>query len=133
MPTALPNFVAGRWIDAQHPGQPLIDPVLGNEVARVSSQGIDYAAALRYGRDVGGAALRELSYGQRAVLLGRIADVLTANKDAYYRISLENSGATRGDAAFDVDGAIFTLKQYARSGATFGDARILRDGETAAL
>jgi len=91
----------------------LVDPVLGTELARVSSAGVGYDQALQYARGVGGPTLRALTYGERAALLGRIADVLTAHRDEYFRFSLENSSATTADAAFDVDGAIYTLKYQA--------------------
>src|SRR5690348_9677529 len=112
----LANYVCGTWTFGLDSGEPLLDPVLGNELAFASSTGIDYAHALRFGRDVGGPALRRLTYLERAGLLSRIADVLAANRDAYYEISLENSGAPKGDAAIDVDGAIYTLRYYAREG-----------------
>jgi 3,4-dehydroadipyl-CoA semialdehyde dehydrogenase len=129
----LPNFVEGRWSGAADDGQALSDPVLGVEVARVSSSGVLYGQALDYARRTGAPALRAMTYRERAVLLGRIAEVLAANRDEYFRISLENSGATKTDAAFDVDGAIYTLKYYAKAGVALGDARYLRDGEIAAL
>jgi 3,4-dehydroadipyl-CoA semialdehyde dehydrogenase len=47
--------------------------------------------------------------------VGRGYDVL-ANRAAYYQIALENSGSPKSDAAIDIDGAIFTLKYYAREG-----------------
>ena len=45
------------------------DAVTGEDIDRISSTGIDYAAALDYGRRVGGPALRELTFHQRAALL----------------------------------------------------------------
>lgn len=129
----LKNLVGGAWISGQGSGEALIDPVLGQEVARVSVDGVSYGDALSHARRVGGPALRALSYAERAQLLGRIADVLSANKDDYYAIALENMGATRADAAFDIDGAIFTLKYYAKAGSTLGDARILRNGDVTPL
>src|SRR5204863_7272662 len=125
----LPNFVEGQWIEGGGEGEPLIDPVLGTEIARVSSEGVRYGEALHHARAVGGPALRTLTYAQRAALLGRIAEVLSAHRDDYFRIALENLGATKTDAAFDIDGAIYTLKYYAKAGAALGDARVLRDGE----
>lgn len=127
------NHVRDRWVAGTDAGQPLVDPVTGREIARASSAGLDLAAALDHGRRVGGPALRALAYAERAALLARTADVLAANKAEYYRISLENSGATEADAAFDVDGAIFTLKYYARAGAALGAARHLVDGAVASL
>ncbi|HEX2492244.1 MAG TPA: 3,4-dehydroadipyl-CoA semialdehyde dehydrogenase [Steroidobacter sp.] len=127
------SFVDGRWVTGADDGQALVDPVTGQEIARASSAGIDFAAALAHGRRVGGASLRAMTYAERAALLNQIADVLAAHKAEYYRLSLQNSGATEADAAFDVDGAIFTLKYYSRAGAALGAARHLLEGSVAAL
>jgi 3,4-dehydroadipyl-CoA semialdehyde dehydrogenase len=129
----LRNFVSGDWSEGLGVGEPLFDPVRGLELARASSDGVDYAAALNYARSVGGPQLRRLTYTERAALLSRIADVLVANRDAYYRIALENSGSPKSDAAIDIDGAIYTLKFYAKEGAALGESRLLREGELARL
>ncbi|MGB0126804.1 MAG: 3,4-dehydroadipyl-CoA semialdehyde dehydrogenase [Rhodocyclaceae bacterium] len=129
----LPNYVGGQWQTGSGDGEALVDPVLGDELARVSTEGINKAAALDFGRRVGGPALRALTYAERATLLGRIAEVLTANRAAYYDIALANSGSPQADAAIDIDGAIFTLKYFARAGASMGTARYLRDGEMESL
>ena len=129
----LPNYVGGQWIEGLGAGSPLLDPVQGVELARASSEGIDFAPALHYARTVGGPALRTQTYAQRAAILGSIAEVLAANRDAYCAIALANSGATKADAAVDVDGAIYTLKYYAKEGATLGATSLSRDGELARL
>ena len=98
----LANFVGGEWKEGTGAGEPLIDPVTGDELARVSSSGIDVEAALAFARSVGGPALRKLTYGQRAELLAKMGELLTANRDEYFRISLLNSGTTQADASFDV-------------------------------
>ena len=72
----LPNFFAGRWQVGQGAGTPLFDPVLGTELVRVSNTGIDLAEGFAFAREHGGAALRALSYGQRAGLLAKIVEVL---------------------------------------------------------
>jgi 3,4-dehydroadipyl-CoA semialdehyde dehydrogenase len=112
----LPNYVSGQWKEGAGPGEPLVDPVTGEELARISSQGIDLKAALEFARSNGGPALRALTYRQRADLLAKTADTLAANRDEYFRISLLNLGANQADASFDVDGAIYTMKYYAKIG-----------------
>lgn len=129
----LANYLSGRWQEGQGPGTPLTDPVTGDVLASVSSDGLDLAAALDHSRRVGNPALAALSYGERAALLGRIAEVLSSHRETYFALSLQNSGATEGDASFDVDGAIYTLKTYARAGKALGDARHLNDGATLPL
>jgi 3,4-dehydroadipyl-CoA semialdehyde dehydrogenase len=129
----LPNFVAGQWKEGAGAGEPLVDPVTGDELARVSSKGVDVNAALEFARTEGGSALRQFSYRERADLLAQIADVLAANRDEYFRLSLLNSGATHGDASFDVDGAIYTMKYYAKIGRTLAEGKILREGAPISL
>ncbi|MDO9504746.1 MAG: 3,4-dehydroadipyl-CoA semialdehyde dehydrogenase [Hydrogenophaga sp.] len=127
--TLLPNHLGGQWVTGSGAGTPLFDPVLGTELARVSSAGLDLTAGFAFAREQGGAALRALSYGERAALLGAIVKVLQANRDAYYEIATANCGTTTKDSAVDIDGGIFTLGYYARQGEALGSAHALLDGE----
>src|SRR6266403_1825089 len=124
----LPNYVRGQWREGAGSGEMLIDPVTGDELANISSQGVDLQGALSFARIQGGPALRQLSYAQRAELLAKIADVLAANRDEYFRISLLNLGANQADASFDVDGAIYTMKYYAKIGKTLAEGKMLKEG-----
>src|SRR5712664_4032320 len=90
----LRNYVSGEWKEGAGAGEPLHDPVTADELARISSQEIGIAAALEFARSHGGAALRQLTYRERAEVLGKIAEVMTANREEYFRISLLNSRAS---------------------------------------
>jgi 3,4-dehydroadipyl-CoA semialdehyde dehydrogenase len=83
---------------------------------------------MEFARTKGGPALRAMSYVQRADMLAKIGDVLSANRAEYFRISQLNSGATEADASFDVDGAIYTIKYYAKIGRGLGEGKMLREG-----
>ena len=134
MTTALlPNFTAGQWTLGTGPGTPLFDPVLGTELVRVDATGLDLPEAFRFARDTGGAALRALTYRQRAALLAATVKVLQANRAAYEDISVANSGTVKADTAVDVDGGIFTLGTYAKLGDSLGDVHHLTDGDAARL
>ncbi len=124
----LPNYVSGEWKEGAGAGEPLVDPVTGEELARISSQEIGVGAALEFARSHGGAALRQQTYRERAEMLGKVAEVMTANREEYFRISLLNSGATQADASFDVDGAIYTMKYYAKIGKALGESKMLKEG-----
>ena len=124
----LANFVCGEWRAGSGAGEPLVDPVTGEELARISSQGIDIKAALEFARAEGGAALRAMTYRERADLLAKIAETLAANRDEYFRLSLLNLGANAADASFDVDGAIYTMKYYAKIGQALADGKLLKEG-----
>src|SRR5215510_6250538 len=116
MSTTLQSFLSGRWQNGQGVETELRNPVTGDLLATASAHGLDLASALDHARRRGAPALQELSYGQRAALLGRIADVLSANRARYEEIAIANSGNTKGDAAIDIDGGIGTQKYYARLG-----------------
>jgi 3,4-dehydroadipyl-CoA semialdehyde dehydrogenase len=124
----LPNYVSGKWSEGIGPGETLIDPVTGDALANISSQGVDLEAALAYARTQGGPALRQLTYAQRAEMLAKIAEALAANRDEYFRLSLLNLGANQADASFDVDGAIYTMKYYAKIGRALADGKMLKEG-----
>ena len=111
----LRSYTGGSWRAGDGDGVPLHDAVTGEPIARVSSAGIDMAAALDYGRRTGGPALRELTFHQRASLLKALASFLREHREELYALSAR-AGATRGDAKFDVDGGIAVLNAYASRG-----------------
>ncbi len=133
MTELLSNHVAGRWQAGTGAGTALLDPVLGTELVRVDATGLDLAEAFAFARETGGAALRALSYKQRADLLAAVGQVLQAHRDTYYEIATANSGTVKNDSAVDIDGGLFTLAQYAKLGQGLGERRHLVDGDAARL
>ena len=133
MDNRLDNHLGGRWVAGSGAGTPLFDPVLGTELARVDAAGLDLRAGFAFAREQGGAALRALSYRERAGLLAAVAKVLQAARDDYYAIALANSGTVKNDSAVDIDGGIYTLSTYAKLGEGLGERRFLLDGEPARL
>ncbi|PRY34524.1 phenylacetic acid degradation bifunctional protein PaaZ [Umezawaea tangerina] len=108
----LRSYVSGHWHVPTDEGSPLHDAVTGEEIARISSAGVDMAAALRHGREVGGPALRELTFHQRAALLKALGSHLREHREELYALSAR-TGATRNDSMIDVDGGIGVLLGYA--------------------
>lgn len=133
MSDLLPNHVSGTWQTGTGPGAVLRDPVLGTDLVRVDATGLDLPAAFAFARQHGSAALQAMTYKERAGLLGQCLKRLQDNRDAYYEIATANSGTVKNDSAVDIDGALFTLGQYARWGEALGDARALKDGEPVKL
>ncbi|WP_272975911.1 phenylacetic acid degradation bifunctional protein PaaZ [Deinococcus geothermalis] len=126
------SYVYGTWHTAPE-GQTLYDAVYGRPVAVISSEGVDFAAALRYGREVGGPALRRLTFHTRARLLRALASYLLERKEDYYRLSLL-TGATRRDGWVDIEGGIGTLFSYASMARReLPDERFLPDGKVEQL
>ena len=109
--SVLRSYVDGSWY-APADGEPIHDAATGEEVTRVSSSGIDFAAALRHGRTVGGPALRELTFHDRAAIAKSVGMMLREHRDELYRLSAR-TGATLGDSKFDIDGGIGVLLSYA--------------------
>ncbi|HWS34319.1 MAG TPA: phenylacetic acid degradation bifunctional protein PaaZ [Actinoplanes sp.] len=115
MSTLLESYTAGRWYRAADEGAPLLDATTGDEVARISSRGLDLTAMLTHARTTGGPALRALTFHERAAALKAVAKHLLAGKDEFYDLSVR-TGATTRDTAVDVDGGIGTLFSFAGKG-----------------
>jgi 3,4-dehydroadipyl-CoA semialdehyde dehydrogenase len=126
----LKSHLGGRWVErGGAPGETLVNPATEEPLASVGGGAIDGKAALAFARSRGGAALRALSFAKRGALLGAMGKALQAHRDELLDLSVRSGGNTRGDAKFDVDGAIFTLAAYAEIGQGLGDATFLVDGE----
>ena len=115
MTELLESYSAGRWFRAEDAGTPLHDATTGEEVARISASGLDLSAMTAHAREVGGPALRALTFHQRAALLKAMAKDLTEHKDAFYALSTR-TGATRVDSMVDIDGGIGTVFSFASKG-----------------
>jgi oxepin-CoA hydrolase/3-oxo-5,6-dehydrosuberyl-CoA semialdehyde dehydrogenase len=68
-----------------------------------------------HARDVGGPAIRALTFHERAGLLKSVAKHLTEVKDELYALSYR-TGATRRDSMVDIDGGIGTVFSIASKG-----------------
>ncbi|HVG94407.1 MAG TPA: 3,4-dehydroadipyl-CoA semialdehyde dehydrogenase [Planctomycetota bacterium] len=129
MSEVLENYVRGRWQAGKAPLADLHDPTTGEVIARASTGGIDMKGALDWARDVGGKALRAMTFAQRAEMLLAASKAIHAHRDALLEVGIRNGGNTRKDAKFDVDGAIGTLAAYADWGKKLGDTDAMLDGE----
>jgi oxepin-CoA hydrolase/3-oxo-5,6-dehydrosuberyl-CoA semialdehyde dehydrogenase len=125
----LRSHVGGRWVEGTGAPQTLLNPATEEPLARVSSEGVDLAAALEFARARGGPALRALSFAERGSMLKAMAETIQSSRDELLEIAVANGGNTRSDGKFDIDGAIATLHAYAEIGATLGSARYIVDGE----
>ncbi|MEV4016239.1 phenylacetic acid degradation bifunctional protein PaaZ [Nonomuraea angiospora] len=110
--STLESYLEGAWRAGGGEGVPVADAVTGEIVTRVSSEGLDLAAAVAYARRTGLAALGELTFPQRAAALKAAALALQERRQELYELSAR-AGATRRDAAVDVDGGIGTALVYA--------------------
>jgi len=129
----LSSYVQDQWVEGSGTPAVLVNPSTEEEVASTSTEGIDMAAALAHARDVGGPALRAMTFAQRGELLKQMANALHEYREELLDIAEKNNGGTRGDAKFDVDGATGTLASYARLGEKLGDQEFLTDGKVTRL
>ncbi len=113
----LPSYVQdGWWQPAEDAGATVVrDASTGEEVVRVSTTGLDLAAALEHARTVGQHSLAPLTFHQRAILLKQMALALTERKAELYELS-SRTGATKNDSWVDIDGGIGVLFTYSSKG-----------------
>src|SRR5580704_1136762 len=129
----LQNFAEGRWVTGTGELADLCSAVTGEVVARTSSQGLDFAAMLRFAREEGGPALRARTFHERAFMLRALAEALTSQKQELYELSYD-TGATKSDSWIDIDGGIGTFAMYQSKGRReLPNERILIDGNVEAL
>ncbi len=125
----LAHYVSGRWVGGSGEPETLVNPATEETLAVVASGGVDRAGALAHARAVGGPGLRALTFAERGARLKTLADALQAHRDELIELAIANGGNTRGDAKFDVDGAIATLAAYAELGKGLGETRLIVDGD----
>lgn len=124
----LQSYLEDRWVAGQGRASDLHDAVTGEPMARTSTEGLDRGAAMDHARRVGGPALRALTFAERGALLKRLSVVIHEHRDELIELAQQNSGNTRGDAKFDIDGASGTLAFYGALGERLGDRTFLLDG-----
>ncbi len=130
---SLQSHLSGKWIPASGKLVTLVNPATEAAIATAGTDGVDFAAARDFARDVGGPALRAMTFKQRGAMLMAMSRALHAKRDALLDCAIESGGVTRSDAKFDVDGATGTLAYYAELGEKLGDAHVFEDGEAVQL
>ncbi|MFO6464962.1 phenylacetic acid degradation bifunctional protein PaaZ [Jannaschia sp. KMU-145] len=122
------SFAAGRWIGPGADARTIADAATGAPIALAGDGAVDVQTLLDHARDVGGPALREMTFHDRARILKALAQHLTAHKDALYEVSYA-TGATRKDHVFDIDGGIGTTFVFASKGRReMPDQKVYLDG-----
>ncbi|HEX3914012.1 MAG TPA: phenylacetic acid degradation bifunctional protein PaaZ [Steroidobacteraceae bacterium] len=129
----LESYVCGHWHGGGGQGAAMRDATTGEIIATASSGGIDFSAVLEHARDVGGPALRALTFHQRAGMLRALAKKLAEIKEEIYALSFR-TGATRSDAFIDIDGGIGTVFAFAGKGAReLPNSQVYLDGDVEGL
>src|SRR5438105_2759681 len=129
----LKSYACGKWEPGAGAGQVLRHAVTGQEVAAAGSDGLNFGAMLDYGRSLGGPLLRKMTFPERAGLLKKMTEVLSAHAPEFHQIAAAY-GATKSDAFMDIEGGIGTLAVYAGLGSKqLPNATFLIDGDVSRL
>src|SRR5690348_15267828 len=128
----LENYITGKWITGDGDGQLLTDAVTGQGIAMATTKGLDFAAVLQYGREVGNPALRKMTFHERGRMLKALATHLMERKEQFYNISY-HTGATRADSWIDIEGGIGNLFANASLRRKFPDLPYCTDGDPIGL
>jgi oxepin-CoA hydrolase / 3-oxo-5,6-dehydrosuberyl-CoA semialdehyde dehydrogenase len=130
----LQSYVQGNWHTASGTDRALLrDATTGQVIAEASSTGIDFRGVLDHARQVGGPALRKLTFHERAALIKRLAKHLTDLKEEFYTLSYA-TGATKSDSWIDIDGGISTLFVFSSKGTReLPNSRVYLDGSMESL
>ena len=83
----LQNYVRGSWVTGNGGGSGLYNAVTGEEIGRASTEGLDFASMLEYGRTVGNPALRKMTFHERGRMLRALALYLSERKEKFYQVS----------------------------------------------
>lgn len=121
------NYIHGQWVEA--PGVEFVahNAITGETIGEVSSEGLDYASILEYSRNVGGPALRKMTFQQRGLMLKALALYMLERKDKFYKLSYA-TGASKIDSWVDIEGGIGNLFANASLRRQFPDLPYHVDG-----
>jgi len=123
------SFAAGQWIAPGANARPIASAITGLPLAEAGGADLDMQAMIDYARNVGGPALREMGFHDRAKMLKALAMELGQHKQELYDLSFD-TGATQSDHMIDIDGGVGTVFVFASKGRReMPDGKVYIDGE----
>ena len=125
------NYALGNWVSGNGNEKVLHNAITGAEIGTVSS-GLDFSSMMEYARNIGGPALRKLTFQQRGLMLKKLALHLHKVKSKFYPISFL-TGATKIDSWIDIEGGIGNLFANASLRRQFPDQYFHVEGSAAPL
>jgi oxepin-CoA hydrolase/3-oxo-5,6-dehydrosuberyl-CoA semialdehyde dehydrogenase len=122
------NYALDRWTPGEGNLAEISSAIDGAPVAMTGSGGLDFEGMLRHAREVGGPALRTLTFHERARMLKALGQAIMARKEELYELNYL-TGATRKDGWIDIEGGAGTLFSFSSRGRReLPDAQVLMDG-----
>src|SRR6266542_1872947 len=123
------NYERDQWIAGDGTLAEISSAIDGAPVALTGSGGLDFGGMLRHAREVGGPALRNLTFHERARMLKALGQAIMARKEELYALNYL-TGATRKDGWIDIEGGAGTLFSFSSKGRReLPDAHVLLDGQ----
>src|SRR5438128_11661219 len=127
------NYERDRWIAGDGNLAEIPSAIDGALVAMTGSNGLDFGGMLRHAREVGGPALRKLTFHERARMIKAPGQAVMARKEELYELNYL-TGATRKDGWIDIEGGAGTLFSFSSKGRReLPDAHVLLDGQLEGL
>ncbi len=127
------NYARDQWIAGEGSLAEIPSAIDGAPVARTGSNGLDFGAMLRHAREVGGPALRKLTFHERARMIKALGLAIMARKEELYELNYL-TGCTRKDGWIDIEGGAGTLFSFSSKGRReLPDAHVLLDGQLEGL
>jgi oxepin-CoA hydrolase/3-oxo-5,6-dehydrosuberyl-CoA semialdehyde dehydrogenase len=127
------SYAAGTWVGAGAGARSIYSAVTGAQIGRAGNDDLDVAKMADFARTIGGPALREMTFHERAKGLKALGTYLNERKDALYELSY-NCGSTKSDSMVDIDGGIGTLFVFASKGRReLPDGKVYLDGDVEQL
>ena len=111
----LHSFACGDWIAPSGRTRLIKSAVTGETIAEAGSAALDFQGMLNFAHKVGGPALRDMTFHDRARLIKALALHLNDHRDELYELSYK-TGATLADSKIDIDGGIGTMLVFASKG-----------------
>ncbi len=123
------SFIGGSWIGPGDGARDIENAVTGHVMARAGNTNIDTQAMLAHARNIGGPALRAMTFHDRARMIKALALHLNEHKQALYDLSF-STGGTQNDHLIDIDGGIGTMFVFASKGRReLPDGHVFLDGD----
>jgi oxepin-CoA hydrolase/3-oxo-5,6-dehydrosuberyl-CoA semialdehyde dehydrogenase len=127
------NYERDRWVAGEGNLAEIPSAIDGAPVATTGSGGIDFGGMLQHAREVGGPALRSLTFHDRARMIKALGLAIMARKEELYELNYQ-TGATRKDGWIDIEGGAGTLFSFSSKGRReLPDAHVLLDGQLEVL
>jgi oxepin-CoA hydrolase/3-oxo-5,6-dehydrosuberyl-CoA semialdehyde dehydrogenase len=127
------NYERDRWIAGDGNLSEIPSAIDGASVAITGSGGLDFGGMLRHAHEVGGPALRKLTFHERARMLKALGLAILTRKEELYELNYQ-TGATRKDGWIDIEGGAGTILSFSSKGRReLPDAHVLLDGQLEGL